>query len=181
MELKLNTHLSDTQQKEILKNITIIVDTREKKNEHILNYFHSKGIKYIKQSLTCGDYSVLLNTSIEGFPKKIDLRNKVVIERKGSLEELSNNFAEGRTALENEFASAYDKQIDMTLLIEENNIYENIIKGNYKSTYHPNAFLGSLLSFIQRYNLKLIPITKNLAGEIIHKTLYYFCRELLKQ
>ncbi len=56
----------------------IIVDSREKKNQHVLDYFDRHNIDYTVQKLDVADYQ------IEG-------NDKVVIDRKQNLSELSRN------------------------------------------------------------------------------------------
>ena len=56
----------------------IIVDSREKKNAHILRYFDDHGIKYVIRKMDVADYQT------EG-------RDKLVIDRKQNLDELATN------------------------------------------------------------------------------------------
>ena len=56
----------------------IIVDSREKKNSHILRYFDEHGIKYVIRKMDVADYQT------EG-------RDKLVIDRKQNLDELATN------------------------------------------------------------------------------------------
>ena len=58
--------------------MTIICDSREKKNQHILKFFEEKGINYKIQKMNVADYQ------IEG-------DNGVVIDRKQNLEEVATN------------------------------------------------------------------------------------------
>ena len=77
---------------ELIHSMVILIDTREKVNDHILKYFDKANIQYKKKALKYGDYSFYIpaNESLsicrdEYFDKQI------VVERKGSLEELSGN------------------------------------------------------------------------------------------
>lgn len=58
--------------------MTIICDSREKKNQHILKFFEEKGINYKIQKMNVADYQ------IEG-------DNGIVIDRKQNLEEVATN------------------------------------------------------------------------------------------
>lgn len=51
---------TDPEQKQLLKTLRVIVDTREQQNEHITGYFTQKGISYISRALSFGDYSYFL-------------------------------------------------------------------------------------------------------------------------
>ena len=69
-----------------MKNIDykIIVDTREKKNDHILKVFDKNNIKYEKRALKTGDYAIQYKDKV------LDL----VIERKANIDELLQNLIE---------------------------------------------------------------------------------------
>ena len=69
-----------------MKNIDykIIVDTREKKNDHILEVFDKNNIKYEKRALKVGDYA------IEHKGQLLD----IVVERKANIDELLQNLIE---------------------------------------------------------------------------------------
>lgn len=88
--------------KRLLKQIVILVDSREKKNSHILEYFEKNGIAYRKEKLEYGDYTFLIPTT-DG---DIYFHRDCVLERKASLEELSGNLAQERERFEKEFLKA---------------------------------------------------------------------------
>ena len=95
---------TDKQQEELLSSITIIVDTREKENKNIIDYFEKKKIRYNKKTLDYGDYSFFLPQNIElSIPRDLYFDKKIAIERKMSLEELSGNFSQHRDRSEKEF------------------------------------------------------------------------------
>ena len=77
---------------ELVKSIVILVDTREKENQHILDYFDKKGIKYKKRALEYADYSFMIpENEALNIPRDLYFDKECVVERKGSLEELSTN------------------------------------------------------------------------------------------
>ena len=78
-----------------LKNVTVLVDTREKKNSHILKQFDSLRIQYEDRALDFGDYSFMMQGR--------DFSLSCVIERKGSINELYGNFTSDRDRIEKEF------------------------------------------------------------------------------
>ena len=45
---------------ELISSMVILVDTREKVNDHILEYFDKKNITYKKKALDYGDYSFMI-------------------------------------------------------------------------------------------------------------------------
>ena len=76
----------------MISSIIILVDTREKVNTHITDYFDRKCITYKKKALDYGDYSFMLPANEKlSIPRDLYFNTTCVIERKASLEEISNN------------------------------------------------------------------------------------------
>lgn len=89
----------------------IIIDTREKKYEHITTYFDQHGIPYELKKLDTGDYQYTDNPS-------------VVIDRKANLQEVCSNLSAGksnRIRFTDECKRAYMDKIRMIVLIEGTN------------------------------------------------------------
>ncbi|MEY2195739.1 ERCC4 domain-containing protein [Neobacillus sp. BF23-41] len=162
--------------KTLLQRITILVDSREQQNQQILEYFDSKKIPYESTKLEVGDYSVKLPSCPElGIIKDIHL--PITLERKNSVDELVQTIKD-RTRFENELIRS--QKLRFTLLVEDPNGYENILRGNYRSQYEPKAFLASLKSFETRYGFSTVYIPKRAAGHFLYHELYYFVRNYLK-
>ena len=51
--------------KKLSKEMVILIDTKEKANDHITDYFDKKGIAYKRQALEFGDYSFMI-PQVEG-------------------------------------------------------------------------------------------------------------------
>ncbi|ABS42733.1 hypothetical protein [Clostridium botulinum] len=52
---------TDTEIKKLLKEkFMILYDTREQKNQHILNYFDEKKVKYKRKKIDEGDYTAII-------------------------------------------------------------------------------------------------------------------------
>jgi ERCC4-type nuclease len=165
----------DKELKELLHSITILVDSREQQNQHIFEYFDSKKIPYEFMKLDVGDYSVKLPAHKElGINR--DIFFPVSIERKNSINELAQTIKE-RTRFENELIRS--QKFRFSLLVEDPDGYENIIRGNYRSQYDPKALLGSLKAFETRYSFNTVFIPKQLAGNYIYYEFYYFVRNFL--
>jgi len=174
MKLTVDIKLTDKQIKENLSNLVVLVDTREKKNNHILSYFEQNKIAYEACKLDFGDYSFSLN--VDGYT--IDFSDKIVIERKQHLDELSSNFTKNRTQFENELLRK--KDANFTLLVE-NNSYSDLIQHNYKSQFNEKSFLATLKTFETRYNINTTFMPDiEYTGNFIYYTGYYFMREYLK-
>lgn len=85
----------------------LIVDTREKKNDHILAYLDRHGIEYAVRKIDTGDYMD-------------DANPLVAVERKASLAELAHNMLSGdRKRFYNEIRRARSDGIKLTILCEE--------------------------------------------------------------
>ena len=82
-------------------------------------------------------------------PRDLYFDNEVIIERKGSLEEISGNLTNGRDRFEKELAlSPKDK-----VLLLEGGGFSDIVSGNYNTKYSNKSFLASLFTFWFRYNM----------------------------
>ena len=167
---------TDSEIKKLLQSITIVADTREQNNNHIIDYFTAKKIPFITHKLDYGDYTCFLPAN----PELGIIRDTYIdcyIERKGSIEEISGNFCNDRNRIEEEFQRAKGKMI---LMIEESAGLEKIIEHKYNTEYNEKSFLASLFSFAHRYNLDIHFIDKRYAGMFIYMQLYYAVREMLK-
>ena len=138
--------------------MVILIDTREKKIDHITNSFDKAGIKYKVKALKYGDYSFILTKNLDlGIPRDVSFEGKVVIERKANLEELSTNLTKGRDRIEKEFAlSPYEK-----VLLVENANYSDIVDGNYRGDYNKKSFLASIHTFWFKYHIPIFFMPDN--------------------
>lgn len=169
---------SEPELKQLLKSITIICDTREKENAHIVGYLNQKGIPYINQALSFGDYSYMLPACPElGINRDMFFHNVIAIERKADLEELSGNLSQHRERFENEFLRAGN--CDITLLIERGSL-SDIMSHKYRTEFKESAFMASLMAWEQRYNIKTAFVHMIHSGTFIYSRFYYHLRELLK-
>ena len=167
---------TDKEINEILSSIVVLLDSRERVNDHILQWFDSKKIKYKIKKLDQGDYSCYIPQNKElNIDRDLYFDKDICIERKGSLDELAGNFSQERDRIKNEFLQYPGK---MTLLIEDST-YSDICKGNYKSQYAAKSFLGTIHSFRDRYDIPFIFVSKEHSPMFIYYTLYYFIRNIL--
>lgn len=170
-------HYTEQEIKQILKSITILVDTREQKNDHILTYLKGKSITYKSYKLDFGDYSAMIPANKElGIVRDIYFDKQIIIERKNSLEELSQNLAQHRERFESEWLRAKDCR---KILLIERGSYEDIFNNAYGTNFKPASYFGSLLSFQHRYGLNITFMGKEYSAQYIYGTFYYFLREQL--
>lgn len=160
--------------KNILKQATVVIDTREQKCSHITSYFDKHKINYCYEKLEFGDYTI--KVQMPNSTREYYLQNKCAIERKANLNELSGNFTQARERIEKEFLRGKGA---MYLLIEDA-LYEDILLHNYDTKYNPKAFISTLKAFEARYQLHVSFLKdKAYSGDFIYKTLIYNLRELL--
>lgn len=165
--------MTDKELGNVLKGVTIIADTREKKNQHILDYFESNEITYKVDKLDFGDYSFELPEPYS------HLNYKVSVEKKNSIDEINGNFTKGRERFHNEFKRATDCGLKLHLVIE-NATWKKIANGSYRSGISPKSLTASLLTFNRMYDSPVWFVGKDESPMLIYHILYYGIRGLLK-
>lgn len=170
---------TDSEIAKILKHIIILVDSREKQNSHITDWFDKHKIKWEVMALPSGDYSFALEAIPElDLPHRQFFYNDIILERKNSLEELSGFFSQTRERFNSEWSRCYAKR---KYLLIENNTYEDLVKGRYDTKYNSKSFLGSLHSFNTKYGLEMVFMpNKYLSPVFILATFQYYLRYLIK-
>jgi ERCC4-type nuclease len=165
-------HYTKTEIDELLKQLTIVVDTREKVNDHITGYFDKNKVAHISRALATGDYSAMIGD--------MTLEHELTVERKSSLDELAGNLTTDRQRFEDEFTRAKADGLKVILLIE-NGSWEDIELHNYTSKLEPKSFTATLYAWQVRYNITVNFCKPNTSGKIIYGHLYYAAREALKK
>lgn len=103
----------------------IVVDTREKKWDHIRKYFEANGIEFEIKKLDAGDY---FSTD----------QGDVVVDRKQNLQELCGNLSKGNGNIirfTNECRRAKEQGIRLVVLIEGTNCQTVKDVSGWKSKY----------------------------------------------
>lgn len=170
---------SEVEQKELMKSIVIIVDSREKSNKHITDYFDKHNIPYVKRAMDFGDYSFYVPENKElSIMRDMSFEKEIIIERKNSAEELAKCLTKTRADFEEELTRAVKSK---KYLLVENCNYRDIVSGNYKSEYGSKSYLGSLHSFDHRYDLRIMFMPdKSYSPIFIYGVMQYYLRGLLK-
>lgn len=171
-------HYTDKEIDKILKTLTIVIDTRENVNGHILDYLHQKGIPIKNQKLDTGDYGRMIPKNEElGILRDIYLDGRV--ERKAHMDEITGNLQKDtQTAFENELIRS--KEIPFTLIVEDPKGYEKMLKGQYRSKYNPLALLGRLNTFKAKYGFEIVYLDNKYSGNWIYYHFYYRAKHYLK-
>jgi len=156
-----------------MRDMKIIVDSREKRNEHIIDFLKDNKIPYEVRGMRTGDYTC-------EFPNhpELGLDGKFLVERKASLNEISGNFTRNRSRFIREFERiAPDQKMHMLI---ETATWRKIFNGTYRSSFHPNSFKASILTLCIRYNCPIWFAEKKESPELIYKILHYEARERLR-
>ena len=173
-----NYHYTQTEEKELLKNIVVVCDTREQKNSHITDYFNSKSIPWVSTKLNYGDYSYCLrkNESL-GIPRDLWFDREICIERKANLDEFAGNVTKERDRIKKELTLA---PVNKLILIE-NASYEDMILGNYRSQYAAKSYYGTVHSFWHEFNVPFIFMKDpKYSGYFIYGHFCYHLRNMIK-
>lgn len=166
---------------EILKTFRIIVDTREQATPKANHRYKSFGVPYERGTLRYGDYSANITINDAAlYSVDSPIFSKCVVERKMSLDELAICFTSGRARFEREFQRAQENGARIYMIVE-NGSYEKIQRHDYKSRFHPNAFLASLSAWVVRYNINLTFCQSMTSGMLIREFLYRDIKERLER
>ena len=169
-------------QKEVLKSFSVIADTREQPTAKSRRRYASMGVPVERATLDFGDYT--WNAVLPDGRPIYDTADRILpvisIERKESLDELAQCFTRSRDRFRREFqrAAAHGARI---FLIVENATMENLANGKYRSHFHPNAFLASVMAYTVRYNMCLLFCKEDTSGRLIKEILYRDLKERLER
>ena len=166
------THYSDAEIKKRLKDLTVICDSREQVNGHLVEWFDRNKVPYLSRALESGDYSAMLDGK--------SFEDEVVIERKASLDEIAGNFTVGRDRFEREFTRAKANGTKVFLIVE-NASWSDVFLGNYRSKLKPQSLSAAFLSWQVRFNITIIFCKPSETARIIYGILYYWARDRLKR
>lgn len=171
---------NDKQIKDIFTKYTyIVVDTREKKNEHIIKNFEKYNIKYIKKALKYGDYGIMIKANEEyGF--KEDTILKVAVERKRDLNELGSNLTTYKKRFMNEMQRCTADGAIMCIAIEVKE-YGDLVRGKYDNKIDKKAYLGLIYSLFPKYKVPFLFVEDKFMSVHIYYFLRAYAREYLKK
>ena len=110
--------MSNDEKKDFLKKVTVLIDTREQKNQHITDALKALGIMFESRKLDYGDYSFM----IEGK----DFSRSCVVERKAKIDELYGNVTTDRERIEKELDTISRNAVECTLILENCKGWEHL-------------------------------------------------------
>lgn len=134
--------------------MTILIDTREK-DLHILHTLDRMQIPYKRQKLCYGDYSFELNG--------ISYADKVVIERKGSIDEIIGNFTKGRDRFRREFERSRGCKVYLMIEASESDIDNK----KYRSSMSPSQVKSFIRTWCYKFGLGFSYVKKSDACQFV--------------
>lgn len=175
----MKNYYTKKQYEELLKSMVILVDTAEKSNQHIIDWFDKHNIKWKSKSLKTGDYGCMIPSNLEnGFVMDTYFNDSLTIERKNSVDEIAGNLA--RSSTDNDrFLREIGRMKDIRnnyLLIEGDDI-SSIIEGKYRSQLNASGFLRTLFTIQKQTNLHIYFVPKKYMGYMI----YEICKHQLDE
>lgn len=105
-----------------MKRVTILTDSREQKNDHIIIGLDDLSVMHETQKLDYGDYSFAIDGK--------DFSRSCVVERKADVDELYGNVTHDRERIEKELDTISKNAQHCVLLIENCSSWEDL--KNYK-------------------------------------------------
>ncbi len=160
---------------EMLDNMVVLYDTREQLTKALQKRLTSMPCRTERRKLNYGDYSAEATLPDGG---AFCLADKVVIERKMSLDEISMNFTKERARFVRELERAKADNVRVHFLIENGN-WQKVLLHKYRSRFSPDAFSASLLAWCARYDIHIHFCPPEHTGKLIYLILRYELREIL--
>ena len=137
---------------------TVLIDSREKQNLHILKRLSELQIPYKVKALKYADYSFEWNGK--------SYENEICIERKNSITELCGNLARGKFRFRNEFDKATAFRCKIILMVEDGS-WEKIENREYRSQFSPAELKSRIKTWCNKFQLELSFVEKDKVCEFI--------------
>ena len=169
-------YYTDKEYRQLIKNMVILCDTRDKTNEHILTECDKQKIEYTTRALKTGDYSFMIKACPElGFQYDTYFVDELCIERKNSLSELAGNLSQKTD--DNRIFKEFNRMINIerVYVLIENDSLDDLYAHNYKSEYNPDSFIRTLLTWQARNNMHIFFVGK----ENMARSIYELCKNCL--
>lgn len=124
-----------------IMSMNIVIDSREKKNQHILDYFTTYRIPYVVRKMDIADYMIEGNSS-------------VVVDRKQNLDELIHNlFGKDKRRFYNEMRLAYEKHVKIAIVCEHGSGVTSVASVSRFQSKHSKITGQQLQAEIERVRL----------------------------
>ena len=161
-----------------LKTFSVVVDSREQKWGHIEKALRATETPYNVHKLNYGDYTC---EAVKPCGEAVSLSDKVVIERKASIDEIVGNFTKGRARFDREFHRAIDDGAKVFLLIEDETLWQDVQSHRYISKMPPKSLLATFCAWQARFNITVVTCRPQESGTLIKAILWYALRDYLQK
>ena len=128
-------------------------------------------------ALTSGDYSCKI---VLPDGTGVSLADKLIIERKMSLTEISANFTKHRDRFIREF-DRFAATGGKPYLLIENASWEDVINHKYRTQFDFKAFIASLMAWQARYGTHILFCKPETTGYLMERVFYYEVKEMLER
>lgn len=144
---------TDAELKKVMNNLTILIDTREQANEHVIEFLDKKKIAYEVKKLDFGDYACMLPAnSFEGQERAIYFDRDIVIERKNGIDEVAGNLKDDTRILK-ELAHLNKYNIKYYVFLEDPEMVQTLKGLNTEE----KKSLKECMEMLERKNIWLKP------------------------
>ena len=158
--------------------VELVIDSREKRNEYIIEALKRNNIDYAIRKLDFGDYSAQIYFR-DGRYTRLD--RCFCFERKRELTELSNTIYQGIDRFESEMKLASIYTTHKKLIIEDIDYYKNILKHNYRTQLPPKLFLKRLYELQNKYNIEIVAVDERLTASYIYRYICMYIEDNIEQ
>ena len=163
--------------RDTLASMTLLVDSREKDTPALRKRLNATGRPVDRVALTSGDYSCKI---VLPDGTGVSLADKLIIERKMSLTEISANFTKHRDRFIREF-DRFAATGGKPYLLIENASWEDVINHKYRTQFDPKAFIASLMAWQARYGTHILFCKPETTGYLMERVFYYEVKEMLER
>ena len=171
-------HFTESEIKKLAGTFTVLHDTREQQNGHVLAWLEKAGISHKRRALETGDYSIMVPACPDlGLLR--DIYFSAAVERKNSVDELIQTVKQ-RTRFENELIRGQRLGF-FAVVVEDAAGYSKMVEGDYRSMYNSKALQASIAALSLRYSCPVHFIPAEYSARWIYTYLYYFALEQLRQ
>lgn len=171
-------HFTESEIKKLAGALTVLHDTREQQNGHILAWLEKAGISHKRRALETGDYSIMVPACPDlGLLR--DIYFSAAVERKNSVDELIETVKQ-RARFENELIRGQRLGF-FAVVVEDAAGYSKVVEGSYRSMYNSKALQASIAALSLRYSCPVHFIPTEYSARWIYTYLYYFALEQLRR
>lgn len=163
--------------KDTLATLTILYDSREHLTPALGKRLNDTGRPVERAALVSGDYSCKI---VLPDGTGVSLADKLVIERKMGLNEISQNFTKNRERFIREF-ERFRAMGGKPYLLIENASWEDVINHKYRTQFEPKAFIASLMAWQARYGTHVLFCKPETTGYLMERVFYYEVKEMLER